>query len=135
MKMTNYSIKGENLCFQDAVIYQAPNVIIDILDDLSGNTVIIYDGFHMLPSNYNVFDTPPLDNKELQATINQNVICINQNGEILWRIEETANWPEDHVRFIGSKKKIGELWTYRRDAWEFQIDPSNGKVLQKRRGL
>jgi len=127
-----------NKLYRDGVeIYEAPAEIDDTLISKFNTEaiMIIYDGFRLLPADYHDITNPVLKDKELQKLINQNVLCLDQTGNILWRIESSGNRPVDHVRFIKKRPDLEGLWVYRRDAEEYKIDPENGKILDWQMGL
>jgi|GEM_PF-3628887 len=75
---------------------------------------------------------PKLDDDALQEKINQNVLCIGKEGNILWRIEKTFDYP---VPFNQLFEQDGELWAYRIDRREFCTGRETGKVLKRQMGL
>ena len=132
----SYTFEGKILHYNGAKIYEAPTDITSLFNDTNSNQVfIIYRGRNLLPNDYHDIMNPKIKDPKLQEAINQNVLCIDKEGNIVWRIESTLDYPEDHVRFTKNPPNNEDVWVYRRDAWEFQIDPKNGKILQERRGL
>ena len=117
-----------------AVVYEAPAEIDDTLTHPfnSEAVVIIYDGFRLLPDDYHDITNPRLKDPELQKIINQNVLCIDSEGNMVWRIDSTDDRPIDFTHLF---EEDGNLWVYRRDAEEYKIDPSNGKILEFRMGI
>lgn len=132
-----YTFKEDKLYYNKSIIFQAPTTITELFSDIVNNRVfLIYRGRNLMPHDYNSITNPKIKDPQLQEAINQNVLCINKNGDIVWRIESTLDYPEDHVRFIkADSNSEGVVWVYRRDAREFMIDPSNGKVLSQRLGM
>ena len=130
----DYIVDGNKLIIDGRVVYEAPSDIDDTMISKFNSQVImiLYDGFRLLPSDYHDIMNPILKDKELQKIINQNVLCFDRHGNIMWRIESTFDYPIDHTYLY---QEGGSLWAYRRDAWEFRFDPENGKILEQRRGL
>ena len=129
----DYKTDYNKLIIDDEVIYEAPAKIDEIiLNPINAEAVLVmYDGFRLLPDDYHDITNPKIKDPKLQEAINQNVLCIDKNGNIIWRIESTFDYPIDHTHFFSE----GGLWVYRRDAREFMIDPANGKILAQRLGL
>lgn len=131
-----YTFKKNKLYYESAEIYEAPTYITEIFNDTASDHIfLMYRGRNLLPDDYHDITNPLLKDKELQILINQNVLCLDKEGNILWRIESTLDYPEDHVRFIKNRPGLEGLWVYRRDAREFRIDPHNGKILDWKMGL
>jgi len=131
-----FTVQNNKLCHDGVEIYEAPGEIDDTLvSQFNPQAVmIIYDAYDFVPNK----EIPAVYRKaepELQKLINQNVLCIDKTGHILWRIEPSGNRPVDHVRFIKNRPDLEGLWVYRRDAEEFKIDPQNGKILDWQMGL
>jgi len=132
-----FTVQNNKLYHDGVKIYEAPAEIDDTLvSQFNPQAVmIIYDGFRLLPEDYHDITNRFLKDKELQKLINQNVLCLDQTGNILWRIEPSIHLPIDHIRFTKNGPNFDDLWVYRRDAREFKIDPQNGKILDWRMGL
>jgi hypothetical protein len=132
-----YKVDKNKLLIDEKVVFTAPGEILDTLVNTFNNETIllIYNAYEYVPDK----DKPDVyrraESPEQQELINQNVVCLDKSGAIKWRIEPTGNLPEYHVRFTKNPPNETDIWTYRADAWEFKIDPQNGKILDKRLGL
>ncbi len=129
----HYTTDFNKLIVNGVAVYEAPAEIDDTLINpvVSESIMIMYDGFRLLPDDYHDITNPKLKDPKLQEAINQNVLCIDKEGNIIWRIESTFDYPIDHTHFFTE----GGVWVYRRDARDFMIDPANGKVLAHRLGI
>lgn len=131
-----YIAKNNKLYYNGSEIYEAPTDITEIFNDIvNDRAFIIYRGRNLLPDDYHDITNPKINDPKLQEAINQNVLCIDKKGNVIWRIESTLDYPEDHVRFVDNRHGVKQLWVYRRDAREFMVDPENGKILAQRMGL
>jgi len=132
-----YEVNKNKLIVDGKVVYEAPAEIDDTLVSKFNPEaiMIIYDGFRLRPEGYHSVTNPIFIEPSLQEAINQNVLCIDKKGNVIWRIESTFDYPEDHVRFTKNPPNYDDVWVYRRDAKEFKIDPANGKILDRRLGL
>lgn len=131
-----YTFKDKILYYNGTKIYEAQTDITSLFNDINNDRAfIIYRGRNLLPEDYHDIMNPKIKDPKLQEAINQNVLCIDKEGNIVWRIEATLDYPEDHVRFTKKPPNNEDVWVYRRDAWEFKIDPQNGKILDRRLGL
>ena len=129
----SYKFDKNKLYYNDKEIYEAPTDITSIFNDNAHDRVfIIYRGRNLLPDDYHDITNPRLKDPELQKTINQNVLCIDSEGNTLWQIDSTDDRPIDFTHLF---EEDGNLWAYRRDAEEYRIDPSNGKILEFRMGI
>lgn len=130
----NYKVDGNKLIIEGKLVYEALGRIDDTLVNTfnSESIIILYDAYHLVPDKDKPAIYRKVDDPELQKTINQNVLCIDREGKILWRIEPTGDRPVDHAHFF---EENGESWVYRRDAEEYKIDPTNGKILEFRMGI
>ena len=130
----NYQVDGNKLMINGKLVYEAAGEIEEtVVNKFNAESIIIiYDPYYLVPDK----DIPAIyrkvDDPELQKTINQNVLCIDKEGNILWRIEPTGDRPVDHAHLF---EEGGDLWVYRRDAEEYKIDPTNGKILEFRMGI
>ncbi len=132
-----YKVDKNKLLIDDKVVFTAPGEILDTLVNTFNNETIllIYNAYQYVPDKDKPHVYRRAENPEQQELINQNVLCVNESGDIVWRIEPTDELPEFHYRFIKNREGLDGLWVYRADAWEFKIDPQNGKILDKRLGL
>jgi outer membrane protein assembly factor BamB len=63
---------------------------------------------------------------------NENIFCINENGELIWQIESISHFyddsPYDRISII-SDNTI-EAWNY--DSINYFVDINTGKILSKK---
>lgn len=63
------------------------------------------------------------------SPINENVVCLNSNGDKIWTIEY-GEWPENRdCPVTGIWWRNNKLFVYRRCGIEQEIDVNNGKEL------
>ena len=124
-----YEFEKNILKYNGEEIYKAPSEIIDCLTNKFNNTVIIVYHFSpLVPKTEGSFVFPPkLEDESLQRDINQNILCMDEQGNEVWRIEKTLDYP---VGFIWIKDRNGEIWAHRADKHEYKLDWKTGKVLE-----
>ena len=129
-----YKKEFNKLTVEGKIIYEAPGEIDDLLVNPvnSEEILLIYDAYEYVPDKDKPRVYRQANSPEQQELINQNVLCLDKSGKIIWRVEPTDDKPIDHIYFF---EENGGIWLYRRDAWEYKIDPKNGKVLDFRQGI
>lgn len=126
---------ADNYLYSDGkIIYQAPSEIEGCLaNSFNDSAVIVYDGRALLEDpGLHLLAQPKVSDELLHEKINQNVLCIDRDGNILWRVEKTSDYPYPFSQVF---QKNGELWAYRDDREEYCIDPATGKILKYQPGL
>lgn len=123
-----YNIDNKNVFFNGKKIFEAPMDIYTILSNsFNDSAVIVYDAEPLLPDGpYPISLPPKLDDPELQRAINQNILCIDQTGNILWRVEESSQYP---VFFNDIFERAGGIWAHRVDSYDVHIDRQTGRVI------
>jgi hypothetical protein len=63
---------------------------------------------------------------------NQNVVAINHDGKILWRIpvHPWANWRGDNVPYVGVGVNDNSLYVISFGGFRLRLDPATGEVLE-----
>lgn len=127
----NYTIKEDRLFFDGKEIFVAPSRICKSLsNEFNESVIIVYDARKFMPDGEYPMGLPPkVEDGKIQELINQNILCIDRSGNLLWRIEPTFDYPVEFTSIVNRK---GDLWAYRFDGYEFKIDQRNGKVVEHR---
>jgi len=128
-----FTYEKDTLLYDGKVVYKTIDQITDcITDEFNSYALIIYKAFGLIPhTDLPVNLRPTITDSELQKKINQNMLCVDKNGQVIWRVAPTSNRSYDHVFFMSD---TDGLWSHRRDGEEFKIDKKTGKILAQRLG-
>lgn len=124
-----YKIDDKYVFYGEKKIFEAPAHICSYLvNNFNDSAMIAYTAVDFIPDDgtHSLAFPPKVENAELQKLINQNVLCIDNEGNLLWQIEPTSEYPDWFFQIVNRR---GEIWA-RRDRWQAQIDPLNGKILK-----
>jgi|GEM_PF-2901488 len=105
-----FSIHGLEISFREKTIFEAKSEIEGVIFDDSHKTVIICH-----------------DSNDRT----DNLVCINEAGEEVWRMEGQENIP---LRSLSPYTFItvsggGEFWVYCSNGNNYHFDPENGNIL------
>ncbi len=117
----------KNIYFDNHEIFVAPAEVLQVLTDVfDEKAVVFYNGQELFPE----FDgppalRPPLENRELHSLINRNIVLIDKEGKIVWRIENDSPGLDPY----GYVKANRDGWQVKRDdGFLYDLEMNTGKV-------
>ena len=115
-----FDIKKEKIFYNGKLIFKAPWSIQS--SEEYNKTLIIH------------YDIPPEEDFKFSAKdIYENVLCIDFNGQVKWRLpicpKEVIGPPHTPTYHRVSKAKNGNYWAMA-GSYGYQFDPSTGKILK-----
>lgn len=129
-----YTHEKQKIFYENKHIYTAPSKVDGSVTTKFNTYVFLYRAFDFVPyKNLPVNLRPNIKDPDIQRKVNQNILCIDREGNELWRVDPTDKRGFDHVDFMMSTDNTS-VWSHRRDGEEFKIDIKTGKILEMRLG-
>lgn len=122
-----FTSNGSKLMFNNVVVYQAPGYV-EIEHQFNDKALVLYRPGHL-------YDSGPgdqyksLESEELWKKVSRNVLMIDKDGNVLWRIQN-HNYKNTPDAYLWARvHEDGTLIAYSNTGYRSKIDIETGKIL------